>query len=60
MSKITKSRKRKINTVWYGKNPRKNFFPEKKKFGEKFPCAFSSVVNSVEKNVKNYKKLEKN
>ncbi len=39
--KITKSRKRKKNPVQYGKNQRKNFFPENKKGGKKFPWAFS-------------------
>ncbi len=63
MSKITKKRKRRKNTVQYRKNPRKNFFPEDKKGGGKIPLGFfSSAVNSVAKkqNVENYKKLEKN
>jgi ADP-heptose:LPS heptosyltransferase len=48
MSKITKSQKRKKNTVQYGKNPWKNFFPEnEKKSGKNSP-------------VGNYKKLIKN
>ncbi len=45
--------------VQYRTNPRKNFFTENKKGGEKFPWAFSPSKQCSKKKVKNYKKLEK-
>jgi ribosomal protein L24E len=61
MSKITKSRKRRTNTVQYRKNPQKKFFLVNKKGGEKFPWAFffcsKQCSKKMSKITKSWKKL---
>jgi hypothetical protein len=45
--KIRKSRKRRKNTVQYGKNSQKNFSMENQKGGEKYPWAFFFLLTVV-------------